>query len=204
MNRVRTLARFPRAVLLGALAAYLAACSGGARGVAPGQGPQGPAPSALVPTTQPTEPNGVSSEASTASPAPQASLEGRDRQFEILNEAVSALRQEASRSYERVSDLTRETERLRVLIASLQRRLAKNRDENRELLDHVRELEERLQEVRTPPPEGAGEARPGDPQSAPRAPMISASPEQGAASGADGGSSPTEGAGDAPPPPSGP
>lgn len=204
---------FPRAVLLAAPAMYLAACGGGARSVSPGDGLQGPAPSAVVRATEPPPAslvpeaslgggaegagNTISSGAPTPEPAPpsQASLEGRDRQFEILNEAVSALRQEASRSYQRVSDLARETERLRTLIASLQRRLAKSREENRDLVDQVRELEERLQEVRTPPPEAAEEARPSEPPPVSRAPLGPASPLQSPAPAPDAGSSPTSPAG---------
>jgi hypothetical protein len=214
VNRVRTLACFPRAALLVAPAVCLAACGGGARTVTPGDGLQGPAPSALVRATEPPAaasgtpdaPLGADSEGAgdtissgaptpEPSPSPQASLEGRDRQFEILNEAVSALRQEASRSYQRVSDLARDTERLRTLLASLQRRLAKSRGENRALIDHVRELEERLQEVRTPPPEAAEEARPSEPPPVSRAPVGPPSPPQSDAPGPDGGGSPTEPAG---------
>ncbi len=208
VNRVRTLACFPRAALLAAPAMYLAACGGGAGTVTPGDGLQGPAPSGLVRATEPPAASrvpdaslGGGSEGTgdtissggpmpKPSPSPQSSPEGRDRQFEILNEAVSALRQEASRSYQRVNDLARETERLRTLIASLQRRLAKSRGENRDLVDHVRELEERLQEVRTPPPEAPEEARPSEP-----APVGPASPPRSAAPGSDGGGSPTEPAG---------
>jgi hypothetical protein len=193
---------------------YLAACgSGAARGVAPGDGLQGPASSAAVQSMQPPQapgaaaaPLGESGEGAgdTVTSAPPASLEGRDRQFEILNEAVSALRQEASRSYERVSDLARETERLRGLLASLQRRLARSRDHNRELLDHVRELEERLQEVRTPPPEGIENAPPSEPPPPSQAPEGPPLLPQGATAAPDSGGPSTEPPGDdvaAPPTP---
>jgi hypothetical protein len=204
---------FPRAALLAAPAVYLAACGGGARIVTPGDGLQGAAPSAVVRATEPPPASRVpdaslgggaegagdtiSSGAPTSEPSPssQASLEGRDRQFEILNEAVSALRQEASRSYQRASDLARETERLRTLIASLQRRLAKNRKENRDLVDHVRELEERLQEVRTPPPEATEGARPSEPPPVSRTPLGPTPPPQSPAPEPDAGRSPTEPAG---------
>lgn len=218
VNRVRMLARFPRAALLAAPAVYLAGCgSGGARVATPNDGLQGPAPSAVVRATQPPEPpaatgvpeaslggtaEGGGDATSSGSPtsqslqAPPASLEGRDRQFEILNEAVSALRQEASRSYERVSDLARETERLRALLASLQRRLARGREQNRELLDHVRELEERLQEIRTLPPEAVEEAPPSEPHPTSQAPVSPASPPQGATTGPDTGGPSTDTADD--------
>jgi hypothetical protein len=152
VNRVRTLARIPRAALLAAAAAYLAACgSSAARGVASGNGQPAPAPAVAAGDAEVA--GGVSaasppSVTSTSSPANDT----RERQLEILNEAVSALRQEAARSYERTNGLARETERLRGLIASLQRRLVKSRDQNRELLDHIHDLEKRLEEIGTPPP----------------------------------------------------
>ena len=143
MNRVRTLARIPRAALLAAAAACLAACgSSTARSVASSNGLPESAPAEVTSSAE------VAGGVSASSPA----NDSRERQFEILNEAVSALRQEAARSYERTSELSRETERLRGLIASLQRRLVKSRDQNRELLDHIHDLEKRLEEIGTPPP----------------------------------------------------
>jgi hypothetical protein len=121
--------------------------------------------------------------------------DNRDRQLDILNEAVSALRQEASRSYQRTNDLARDTERLRGLIASLQKRIAKSRDQNRELLDHVHGLEKRLQEIGTPaPPEGSESAKPNEPPPVAQAPVSPAPIPQEpppSPSGADGSANPS-------------
>jgi hypothetical protein len=163
VNRVRTLARIPSAALLAAVAAYLAACGGNAaRHVASGNEPLAPPPAAVPGQAEVTA--GVSatpppSVAATSAPA----IDTRERQLEILNEAVSALRQEAARSYDRTNELARETERLRGLIASLQRRLVKSRDQNRGLLDHVHDLEKRLQEIDTPPPVRTESSAPSEP-----------------------------------------
>jgi hypothetical protein len=191
VNRLRTLVRIPRAALLAAAAAYLAACSSSAsRNVAPGNGLSGAAPAA-VPAETGSE--GPPVNAGTPPPSPPSTSstanDARDRQLDILNEAVSALRQEASRSYERTNDLARDTERLRGLIASLQRRIAKSRDQNRELLDHVHGLEKRLQEIGTPAPEGLESAKPNEPPpvaAAPASPAPAPQEPPPAPAGADG------------------
>ena len=161
---VRTLARIPRAVLLAAPAAWLAACSGSLLGATPREELGAPAPGVVVGTGGGSASDGMYSGPSMPQPVapPPTSNDGRDRQFEILIEAVTALRQEVSRSSERSSDLARETERLRSIVASLRRHLTKSREENRVLRDHVHALEKRLEEVRTPPLDGAEEARPSE------------------------------------------
>jgi hypothetical protein len=178
VNRVRLLVRISRAALLAAPAACLAACSSRLpQPVTTGEGVAGPAPAAVVRPAQP--------------PEPAASNENRDRQFEILNEAVSALRQEASRSYERASELAHDTERLRGTVDSLQRRLAKSRGDNRETLDHIQDLEKQLREVGTPPLDGVVNTAPSAPPSASPAPLGSPPPgtgEAGRAAGEDVGS----------------
>jgi hypothetical protein len=91
-------------------------------------------------------------------PAAAPSEDARDRQFEILNEAVAALRQEVSRSYERAEELGAENERLRALVASLRRDLRKSRGANKSLDDQLRALEKKLSEIGSPPPEGGAES----------------------------------------------
>jgi hypothetical protein len=86
-------------------------------------------------------------------PAATPSDEARDRQFEILNEAVAALRQEVSRSYARAEELGAENRRLRALVASLRQDLRKSRSANKALDDHLRTLEKRLSEISSPPQE---------------------------------------------------
>jgi hypothetical protein len=88
-------------------------------------------------------------------PAATPSDDARDRQFEILNAAVSALRQEVSRSYARVEELDAENQRLRGLVASLRRDLRKSRGANKSLEDHLRTLEKQLSEISSPPEESA-------------------------------------------------
>jgi hypothetical protein len=72
-----------------------------------------------------------------------------------MNEAVAALRQEVARSYERSEVISKENDRLRALVASLQRDLGKSRTENKTLRNQIRALEKRLHEIRTPPPDTA-------------------------------------------------
>lgn len=118
-----------------------------------------PVPAAGVsPTT--VAPNSYYPSAAPSAPPPAAApaVDARERQFEIMNEAVAALRQEVSRSYAQTEELTREADRLRALVTSLRRDLSKSRDENKALKSHIRELERRLHEVRTPAPETDGSA----------------------------------------------
>jgi hypothetical protein len=170
VNRVRTLTRIPRAALLAAAAGCLAACGGSAaRSVASGNELPAAAPAVVAGDAE------VAGGAPAASPPSVTSTSApandtRERQLEILNEAVSALRQEAARSYERTNELARETERLRGLIASLQRRLAKSRDQNRGLLDHIHDLEKKLEEIGTPPPVGVESPAPSEPHPVAEAP----------------------------------
>ena len=93
-----------------------------------------------------------------------------------MNEAVAALRQEVSRSYAQVDELTREGDRLRALVASLRRDLAKSRDENKALKSHIRALERRLSEVRTSAPEVAAPAEQATTQRRAPAPPPAAQP----------------------------
>lgn len=87
-------------------------------------------------------------------PPPAApSSEARDRQFDILNEAVAALRQEVARSYERAQELDEQNEWLRELVTSLRRDLRKSRDRNKSLNDHLQVLQKKLREISAPPPE---------------------------------------------------
>lgn len=85
-------------------------------------------------------------------PAPPV-FDARDRQLDILTEAVGVLREELGRSYENSQQLAQETERLRRLAASLQRELGKRRGENKALRDRVRALEKELSEIGTPAPQ---------------------------------------------------
>ena len=87
-------------------------------------------------------------------PPPAApSSEARDRQFDILNAAVAALRQEVARSYERAQELGEQNEWLRELVTSLRRDLRKSRDRNKSLNDHLQVLQKKLHEISAPPPE---------------------------------------------------
>lgn len=83
------------------------------------------------------------------------SASARDRQMEILTEAVAALRQEIARSYAYSDGLVEETKKLHVQITSLKRELGESKQENQALKNQIRTLEKRLREIRTPPPEGA-------------------------------------------------
>ena len=85
-----------------------------------------------------------------------------------MNEAVAALRQEVARSYERSETLSKENDRLRALVASLQRDLGKNRAENKTLRNQIRALEKRLHEIRTPPPDTAEQPEAAEPRVLPQ------------------------------------
>jgi hypothetical protein len=117
------------------------------------------APAAEPAAAPPPVPAPYGPPAETA-PPPAAALseEARDRQFEILNEAVAALRQEVLRSYERAEELGAENQRLRALVASLRRDLRKSRSANKSLDDQLRALEKKLSEIGSPPPEGGAES----------------------------------------------
>jgi translation initiation factor IF-2 len=84
-------------------------------------------------------------------PAPPSPSDVRDRQFEMLTEAVAALRQELARSYEHSQALTQENEKLRALVASLRRELNRGKGANKVLRDHLQSLEKRMRELEPPP-----------------------------------------------------
>ena len=124
-----------------------------------------------------------------ASPPAMTSNDVRDRQLDLLTEAVAALRQEVAKSYEHSQQLTQENEQLRGVVASLRRELAKTKGANKVLKDHLEALEKRMRELRPPPlepstsPEAAAPPS-GAPSEAP--PANEAAPEAAAPS-ADGG-----------------
>jgi len=97
-----------------------------------------------------------------ASPPPAAS-DIRDRQFEILTEAVTALRQEVARSYAHSQELTQENQRLRALVAALRSELGKTREQNKAIQNQLRTVEKRLKETRIPPPETGKTVAGGEP-----------------------------------------
>ncbi len=83
----------------------------------------------------------------------------RDRQIDMLTEAVTALRQEVAKSYENSQRLTQENEKLRQVVASLRRELNKGKGANNVLKDHLQALEKRMRELRPPPLESSGAAK---------------------------------------------
>jgi len=115
----------------------------------------------------------------TAYSAPTAVYSGgdaRERQFEIMNEAVAALRQEVARSYERTDALAKDNERLRALISSLQRDLGRSRAENQALKNRIHALERQLHEVHTPPPDSVEEPEAAAPRLMPQPSARAAAP----------------------------
>ena len=125
------------------------------------------APSYLVPAAPAPAP-------ALASAGPESGGGARDAQLAILTEAVTALRQEISRSYAHSQELMEETKRLRVQLKSMRTELEAARGENKKLRDQVRTLERRLKEIRVTPPVDAQAAQ------AP-APAAPAAPEPPAA-----------------------
>jgi hypothetical protein len=123
--------------------------SAGAIGFGSAQSPAGESPPQPPPTSVPYPPPAANAPPPAATPA----VDARDRQFEILNEAVSALRQEVSRSYARAEELGAENQRLRALVTSLRLDLRRSRGANKSIEDHLRTLEKKLREISSPPQE---------------------------------------------------
>ena len=121
--------------------------------------------------------------AANAPPPPAApSSEARDRQFDILNEAVAALRQEVARGYERAQELGEQNEWLRELVTSLRSDLRKSRDRNKSLDDRLQVLQKKLHEISAPPPEETAVTEPrgaaSPEEKASPAPPLTQPPEQ--------------------------
>jgi hypothetical protein len=118
--------------------------------------------------------------AATEPPAPPAPYDPREKQIELLTDAVMALRQEVGRSYEHSQRLTQENEKLRGVVAGLRRELAKEKGGSKVLREQLESLEKRMRELEPPPLEPPNEAG----ASAPSAPAPNASnpsPETGEA-----------------------
>ena len=126
------------------------------------------------------------------------STDAADKQFEILTEAVDALRQEVARGDTRSQELLKENKRLRALVDSLLRDLTKSRGEDQRLKNQVQALEKQLREIGVTPPEAAGEPREGSGESAEAVPKTrSDAAQQGSEALAGGvpGAKPTRGGG---------
>jgi len=168
LYRVRAKCHIRHVALALTPVAWLAACAGTSPGVS--LAPEAPNPLPVPPTSA------EAAASSTATPSSDA----RDKQFEILMEAVNALRQEGARSYARSRELSTENERLRKVVGSLRRDLAKSRGENQALQDQVRALEKKLSEIDAPPPETGRERVDGGGESVEAVPQTSSSTtEQG-------------------------
>jgi cell division septum initiation protein DivIVA len=105
-----------------------------------------------------------------------------------LTDAVTALREEVARSYAHSQGLTQENEKLRAVVASLRRELAKGKGANKELKDHLQSLENRMRELRPPPLEPS--TAPNAPAATAPGPNAPAAPPAGAAAGTGDGNLP--------------
>jgi LysM domain len=167
-------------------AAWLAACTGTLRGA-----PSAPeAPSQREPTSEAPvgrEPNTPLPELQAPLPTPIAtappttrSIEAREKQFEILTQAVAALHQEIARNDSRSEELLKENKRLRAQVEELLRDLSKGRAEDQRLNDQLQALEKELREIAATPPLEAGERGDGHGESADVvAPTRSEAPKRG-------------------------
>jgi LysM repeat protein len=90
-------------------------------------------------------------------PPTTPSLEAREKQFEILMQAVTALHQEIDRNDSRSEELSKENQRLRAQVEELLRDLSKGRAEDQRLNDQLQALEEELREIAATPPLAGGE-----------------------------------------------
>jgi LysM domain-containing protein len=105
------------------------------------------APSALPPSGQIPVPAPV-----TPSAVPTPSTEARDKQLDILTQAVNALHQEVARNDTRSLELLTENKRLRAEVDSLLRDLSRSRDVNHRVKKKLQTLQERLREIAEIPP----------------------------------------------------
>ena len=137
--------------------------------------PGGAGPSASI-GTQPYTAIPPQGGAVPSSPPPMTSFDPRDKQLELLTEAVAALRQEVARSYEHSQVLTQENEKLRSVIASLRRELAKEKGGSKALKEHLQSLENRMRELQPPPLEPPTRPNRAAPPPAAAAPSAPSSP----------------------------
>jgi hypothetical protein len=90
-------------------------------------------PSPSQPYAQPPADGG----SATAPPSPEPPYDPREKQIELLTDAVTALRQEIGRSYEYSQRLTQENEKLRGVVAGLRRELAKEKGGSKALREQL-------------------------------------------------------------------
>lgn len=112
----------------------------------------------------------------TVPSAATASDDFRKRELDALMEAVNALRQAVAGNHARSEELSAENERLRALIVSLRRDLAKSRDEREALEGQTQALEEQLRQIAGALPETGSERAAGEPAQV--APPAKATAEQ--------------------------
>jgi LysM repeat protein len=165
-------ARHRHVALVLAPAVWLAACGGMLRGASspPGTLPQ-PAPTSetggvsgpiTAPAAQIPPPTHVAT-SSAPTAALTASRETRDKQLEILMEAVKALHQEIARNDARSAEFLKENKRLRTQVDSLLHDLARSRERDQRLRKKLQAIKKELREIVESPPlaavdgsEGAG------------------------------------------------
>ncbi len=83
----------------------------------------------------------------TTPPVNAPPTESRDKQLEILTQAVIALHQEVARNDTRSEELLKENERLRAEVNSLLRDLDKSREANQRVKKKLRFLQEQLRAI---------------------------------------------------------
>jgi hypothetical protein len=159
-------------------AAWLTACGGTRRGASVAETPSQLAPSfespvVSAPPAPPPPTGGVPTPPVTTPPVTAPALESRDKQLEILTQAVIALHQEVARNDAQSEKLLKENERLRAEVDSLLRDLDKSRDANQRVRKKLRVLQERLRTIAESPLLATADQREGHDESAELSPPAS-------------------------------
>jgi hypothetical protein len=129
---------------------------------------------------------------SATPPSPEPPYDPREKQIELLTDAVTALRQEIGRSYEYSQRLTQENEKLRGVVAGLRRELAKEKGGSKALREQLESLENRIRELAPPPPLQPPNEAGGSASAAPVPNATNASPQRGAAADTGSGAPPPQ------------
>jgi LysM repeat protein len=106
----------------------------------------------ITPPAEQVPPPTPAATSSAPTAATTASSEARDKQLDILTEAVNALHQEVARNDARSDELLKENKRLRTQVDSLLRDLTRSREEDQRLKKKLQALKKELREIVETPP----------------------------------------------------
>jgi LysM repeat protein len=158
-------------------AAWLTACGGMRRGASvpetPSQlAPRSEPPVVSEPFAPPPPTAAVPTQPVTTPPITAPAPDSRDKQLEILTQAVIALHQEVARNDARSEKFLKENERLRGEVDSLLRDLDRSRDANQRVKKKLRALQEQLRAIAESPVLATADQRDGQDESAELSPPV--------------------------------